>query len=183
MNVTIIITFTLCFNCHSGLRYSVSVEKQLMFGKICQFWHYGCAFHMLGREITIRERLKATFNRCPSLDLQAIKVLLMMWITLQRNWERLGQGEVGHWQRWDKAYFQEITAFQSTAQTTSRAHMTGQLPGIRMPNQASGLRRDEVRQSQNIQVCLLFSKGLFGAFQAIVKKSILLILLSCSPAT
>lgn len=121
---------------------------------------------------TIRwESLKPTFKP-PSLDLQAVKSLIVdLNNFLLRNWVRLGQGVARHWQRWDKAYSQEITAFEST----SPDHQ--QSPHDKDSCQAPGCWTKPLGWGQpgaeQVDPFLVFQKavGISNAFQATVKKS------------
>lgn len=100
---------------------------------------------------------------------------------LLRNWVRLGQGVARHWQRWDKAYFQEMTAFESTS-----------------PDHQQSLRDKDSCQAQGCWTkplgwgqagaehagpFLVFQRdvGISKAFQTTLKKFLLLILLPYSP--
>lgn len=159
VNVIVITTLTLHFNLHGEWREAASAESWLWFDNICQFSHPGCVFLVLEEDNQMRitqANIYVSFtgsrrNSSPVVDLNNF---------LLRNWVRLGQGVAGHWQRWDKADFQEMTALDSSSKTTSRAQMTRTAA---RHQDADPSLWEEVRQGHSMQVLSLFSKGLLGS--------------------
>lgn len=100
---------------------------------------------------------------------------------LLRNWVRLGQGVARHWQRWEKTYFQEMTAFGSTSPDHQQSpHDKDSCQARECWTKPLGWGQARAEHSGPF---LVFQRavGISKAFQATVKKFILLILLSCSP--